>query len=303
MNNIKSGVYQIRNIINNKFYIGSTIYFNNRKSDHFRKLNTNKHDNPHLQRAWDKYGEENFEFNILEYVEDKEKLIEREQYWLDKTQCYNPEIGYNIRKVAESNLGLKHTDETKEYLRKINMGNTHGLGYIPTEETRKKLSMALTGKKKTNVKPMSEETKVKISQANKGKKRTEEHKKQQSERQKGKKLSDETRKKMSESKMGNTSSKGVKWSEESRIKFSEIRKDLNLKWTKEQKKFLSESRLGDKSPVAKLTEKEVIEIKKLLLQGIGVSEIAKMFKVTPSNISCIKHGKSWSHVIIDEIAI
>lgn len=49
----------------------------NRHCRHFGELNRNVHNNKHLQNAWNKYGEESFEFNVLEYC-DVELLNERE---------------------------------------------------------------------------------------------------------------------------------------------------------------------------------------------------------------------------------
>ena len=59
----KYGIYGIRNKINNKIYIGKTMQsFGDRWDCHRAMLNGGYHDNKHLQRAWDKYGKNNFEF-------------------------------------------------------------------------------------------------------------------------------------------------------------------------------------------------------------------------------------------------
>lgn len=57
-----------------------------------------------MQHAWNKYGESKFKFDILELVNNRDELIEREQYWIDKTQCYKRNIGYNIAQFADTNL-------------------------------------------------------------------------------------------------------------------------------------------------------------------------------------------------------
>jgi group I intron endonuclease len=111
--NNKSGIYVIYNKINSKIYIGSTYNFITRKSRHFNDLRNNRHSNNHLQLAWNKYQEENFKIYIVEFVEDIEDLLIREQYWLDKTQCYNNKIGYNYLKIAGTSLGCKHSEESK----------------------------------------------------------------------------------------------------------------------------------------------------------------------------------------------
>ena len=78
-----SYIYKILNNVNGKFYIGSTNNFNNRKITHLTKLNKGKHENKYLQRAWNKYGEDNFEFIILEIV-PYEDQFNIEQKYLDK---------------------------------------------------------------------------------------------------------------------------------------------------------------------------------------------------------------------------
>jgi group I intron endonuclease len=142
-----SGIYQIRNATNEKIYIGSAVNITARWNKHLVNLRKTKHHNLYLQNAYNKYGEENFEFSILEYCE-KEYLIEREQYYLD-TLC--PE--YNICKKAYSCLGIKHTEEEREKMRiarktriispetcaKISRSNT---GKVHSLEAREKMSKA-----------------------------------------------------------------------------------------------------------------------------------------------------------------
>jgi len=105
---MKTGIYNIRNIINNNIYIGSASNLKNRWNVHKHKLSNNKHVNIHLQRAFNKYGSENFIFEVIEYV-DKYNLIIREQNWID---FFQPE--YNIRKVAHNNTGVKWSDESRK---------------------------------------------------------------------------------------------------------------------------------------------------------------------------------------------
>jgi group I intron endonuclease len=91
----QTGVYQIKNKTNSKSYIGSTIMSFTKRLEHHRcLLRKGKHKNTHLQRAWDKYGEENFEFIVIEVV-DKCCTLEREQFFIDTLK---PE--YNINPLA-----------------------------------------------------------------------------------------------------------------------------------------------------------------------------------------------------------
>ena len=76
------GIYQIRNKLTRIVYVGQSVDIERRKHNHMRHLKTNRHVNKHLQRSYNKYGESNFEFNVLEEC-SIERLTEREQHWLD----------------------------------------------------------------------------------------------------------------------------------------------------------------------------------------------------------------------------
>lgn len=102
------GIYQIKNKINNKSYIGSSSRLKFRWNRHLTDLKCNVHHSLALQRAFHKYGYDNFEFIILENCEEN-KLLEKEQYYLDTLK---PE--YNICKIAGNCAGVKHSMETIE---------------------------------------------------------------------------------------------------------------------------------------------------------------------------------------------
>lgn len=95
----KSGIYCIRNIINNKVYIGKSKNIYIRMKDHITRLNIkNKDENFHLINSWHKYGKENFEYFVIEYLELNEELLsKRELYWMNYYQSLNPKKGYNKR--------------------------------------------------------------------------------------------------------------------------------------------------------------------------------------------------------------
>jgi len=118
-------IYQIRNKINNKIYIGSTNNINKRWNNHKSKLNNKIHENSYLQAAWDKYGEENFEFSIIEQVNDQNR-IEKEIFYLQETKSYERDIGYNFDKnptdkSGKNNpfYGKQHSKETKDKIKLI----------------------------------------------------------------------------------------------------------------------------------------------------------------------------------------
>jgi len=86
-------------LANNKFYIGSSNNIRTRFYKHKSALKHNKHENRHLQRAYNKYGIKNFKFEVLEECL-KEELLQKEQMWIDKLDCNNEDIGFNICKIA-----------------------------------------------------------------------------------------------------------------------------------------------------------------------------------------------------------
>lgn len=88
-----TGIYSITNKINNKRYIGLSVNIHNRWTQHKSDLKYDSHVNPHLQSAWNKYGEDSFEFEILEIC-SKEELEDKEIFWIDKFDSCNS--GYNI---------------------------------------------------------------------------------------------------------------------------------------------------------------------------------------------------------------
>lgn len=112
---MKSGIYKITNIVNNKVYVGRSVNWLKRISVHKSELRKNKHSNPYLQKAWNKYGETNF---ICELVEQcsVDELKDKEIYWIDKLNAINRDFGYNIRE--EENDG-KCTEEYRKRIGKI----------------------------------------------------------------------------------------------------------------------------------------------------------------------------------------
>lgn len=115
---IISGIYSITNKIDGKFYIGSSKNLHKRWMTHRSELRRNHHCNQHLQSAWNKYGEENFEFLILEEVKNLNILKEIEQKYIDKLHLFGS-TGYNLCNNTNSyTFGYKRSEEYKEKLRK-----------------------------------------------------------------------------------------------------------------------------------------------------------------------------------------
>jgi group I intron endonuclease len=169
-----TGIYQIKNISNEKRYIGSAVNLYERKFVHFSELKNNKHKNGRLQNSFNKYGFCNFEFSVLFYC-DKINLLFYEQRTIDFFESYDDEKGYNINKFAGSSLGNKWSEESKlkvsilrkgrklteEQKRKMSLSRK---GKKFTEDHKKKISIALKGKQNGLGTKHSEESKLKMSQ-------------------------------------------------------------------------------------------------------------------------------------------
>jgi group I intron endonuclease len=214
---LNSGIYKILNTVNGNCYIGSATNLYKRFILHITLLRKNKHRNRHLQGAFNLYGESAFIHDIIEYC-PKEKLIEREQFWIDSYRTHG-EILYNIRIIAKSNLGLKHSEDTKKKI-----GNIHRGKYV-SDETREKLACVHRGKH------ISAEHRQRIIDANTGKhyrlgmKASDETRKKLSIAHKNPSI--ETRAKLSAKLMGNTRTRGFKHSVETKRRMSESQKRRN----------------------------------------------------------------------------
>ena len=137
------GIYMIRNKINDKVYIGQSIHIQNRLDGHKRELRKGRHDSRHLQFAWDKYGEENFEFlSICECK--KEKLNEMEQYYILCFESYLGDFGYNTSLGGQSSL---MREETRIKIGNSVRGEKNGFyGKHHSEEQKAKWSEQRSGK-------------------------------------------------------------------------------------------------------------------------------------------------------------
>lgn len=135
---MKTGIYQIRNLVNGKRYIGSAAGvkgFAGRWNEHKRLANAGRHHSVIFQRAWDKYGARAFTFEVLLYCDPRD-CITFEQMAID---CYKPE--YNICLIAGSTLGLKWSEASK----KNRCGDKHPMyGKNHTTLAKDKIKQAVT---------------------------------------------------------------------------------------------------------------------------------------------------------------
>jgi len=117
--NMGCGIYKITNTLDNKVYIGSSLNLSNREYKHFWLLRKNIHDNVHLQNSYNKLGENNFEFNVIEFCNPSE-LIEKENYYISKNKSNFPDFGYNLATVNEFRRNT-YNDDVKRNLSKYNL--------------------------------------------------------------------------------------------------------------------------------------------------------------------------------------
>lgn len=146
-----AGVYIWLNTSNGHRYVGSSINLQYRHAAHLRELRRSTHNNPHLQSAFNLYGESSFIFEVIEQVSDPDILLEREQYHID---ALSPE--YNVLLKAGNSLGYKHLPEA---CRKMSENSKASERPIRTEEQKRRIAASLKGKTK------SAETRVRMSVA------------------------------------------------------------------------------------------------------------------------------------------
>lgn len=201
-----SGIYRITCLSNGKHYIGSAQSIKARWASHKNNLKHNKHSNRHLQNAYNKFGAENFEFEVIELC-NNDNLIEREQYWIDCIDASNPDVGMNNSPTATTTKGFRHSVNTINILKEKAKNRDHSHLKIYTESLRGKPAH------------------------NKGKP--------------GMRWTDDMKKRASESHIGQVAwNKGIKHKLETRIKTSETLKSkgINVKYKDDTRNMIYELR-------------------------------------------------------------
>jgi group I intron endonuclease len=189
---MKNVIYKIRNVVNDHYYIGSTVDSRKRFWAHRKDLRLDQHVCIHLQRAWNKYGEDCFKFEIVEQLDSREALFPAEQRWLDdhfgKEYCYNvaayadapmrdasPELRAHLAEKTKAWLerdghprqGAEWTEEKRKEISESRMGKHAGAehyryGKQVSPEVRAKIGATQKGKPKAAGRKVSPEGRVKI---------------------------------------------------------------------------------------------------------------------------------------------
>jgi hypothetical protein len=183
-------IYKIQNKITGKCYVGSTLDKKSRWLDHKKRLIGNNHHSLKLQRAWNKYGLDNFSFDGIAECFESQRSI-KEAFWM--AQLDSVVNGYNVLNI-DLDSGVS----------KIPEGSRNGpknpfYGKVHSEETKKRMSISAS-KRKTDL-----ETRKKISESNRGKSRPS-----ISQALIGHQVSEETKQKLSKANKGRVFSSEVK---------------------------------------------------------------------------------------------
>jgi group I intron endonuclease len=212
-------VYLIRNTVSGGVYVGQTIQdYRIRWRRHRDDLTRGVHDNPHLQRSWNKYGADAFAVEVVEVVSDQGALDEAEQRWIVDLRAkgikvYNQKIG--------GKFGGALTEETR---RKISEA---GKGRVVSTETRRKLSEAKQGR--ANI--LTPDGRASIQEAAK-RPRTDEHKRKISAGSKGRIVSEETRQKLRDRRHSEATKQRMSQSQKGRTFTEETRRKMREAWAR-----------------------------------------------------------------------
>jgi len=168
-------IYKIVNVVTDDFYVGSAVKPKRRKWEHWTDLKNGKHHCGKLQAAWEEFGEDAFEFCVVEEVDDAALLSVEDAYLATNAgqpHCYNTALStqipsstqeevrtkisaslkrlYSERPEEHPRFGKKHSDSTKQRIRDAKKANPTKawLGKTRDELTRKKIGDAQRGVKK-----------------------------------------------------------------------------------------------------------------------------------------------------------
>lgn len=267
----KGGIYQIRNTRTNKIYIGSTNNFKKRAYQHESRLNAGKHYNKYLLAAWNKWGSDNFIFEVVEVIEGdkltrtiREEELIKEQVELDAWNvCYNlskwaarKDGPYSFKpeetKSKRSKL-MKKKWRSSEYRKKI-------ATYMSLPETKEAMSKRYRERWNSKTKEEQEEIINRLSTTNKNKPLSKEHRRKIGKGRIGKHHSEETKQKLREKNLGKIISK-------------------------ETREKMSKSRIGIKNPFAKIYD----GIKLISPDGTIYTKIECLSTFAKENNLCVAH--------------
>lgn len=141
-------VYTITNTVNGDFYVGSSVNVAARFRTHKRELRAQRHHCQRLQRAWLKYGESSFRFDVVRNCASASEMHDVENDWLakhyGKPHCYNTGV-----RAGAAFLGRSHNEGAKAALSAAHKGMRYRLGHTNDETHRARQSASMKGIKKS----------------------------------------------------------------------------------------------------------------------------------------------------------
>lgn len=307
----------IKNIINNKKYVGQTRSIKDRWNEHIKNLTYNRHGNTYLQRAWNKYGKDNFQFLIIEEVKDENKLTEREQYWIDFYKTRNlKKFGYNLRDAQDARY---QGEETKQKIKDSMMGRMKGEKNPAAKLNEKKVSLIVADLiNNTPILQVSKKYNISVSTL-----RNIIHGRSWNEISGGpidnligrKKKKEIIKKGINKNGENNPNSKLDKDKVVQIVqlikageKIDTIAKMYNVSistivfirngksWLDVTGGPITDQKKENLHSNAKLTTKDILKIVEMIKNKISISDISKQFNVSYCTINRIKNGSSYSHI-------
>ncbi len=168
-----AAIYKITCVVTDDFYVGSAVKPKRRRWEHWDALKKRRHHCVALQTAWNLYGEDAFEFEVIEEVEDESTLLLVEDIYLlhhaGQPYCYNTALSTQVPSSSQKEVRDKISDSLKAYYEE----NTHPRqGKKHTPETLAKIAANRTAPKGEAHyrygKTVSEETRKKIGDTQRG---------------------------------------------------------------------------------------------------------------------------------------
>lgn len=294
------GIYKIENIKNNKVYIGSSNNIKERWKRHIKDLKNDNHHSFHLQKAWNKYGEENFKFEIIEKCK-KEDLLDKEQYYMDLYNSYNKKYGYNISMSAKrALLPEEMLYKLGKQRRKLSEEQLCEILYYLTETDISLYKVAkIVGVNKSTVNQIYFKEAYKIDTININFiKRTN----------RGQKSKHATLTENQVLEIIELLQKNISCTKIAQLFNSDTRTINDIKnhktWTylTEAANFQTFFHKGNSHSRSILTEEQVKEIKLRLLNGESNAQLGREYGVSRHTIGKIKNNKNWKHIQIEDVS-
>ena len=282
-----------------KSYIGSSINITRRLYTHKKLLTDKKHWIPYFQNSWNKYGESAFEFHVIEYC-PKEKLIEREQFYLDIFQTVK--YGFNLNPIAASMLGYKHSEKTCAKMLEIQRKRFSN----PVFREKHKQMICSDKWKESVIKGITAETKLLQSQKQKQRCNCVGERAEMSKRAKASWQNPEIRQKMITAlnkpevimsrsermkRLWNTPEMKKLLSERGKRQFVDPEARRRMSIFKKEQCSNPEFRLKQSIRNVKFSKEEVRKIRILLALKVTPGSLSGMFKCGMATISNIKRNK------------